>query len=31
MRVLTTGDPARVRPVVERLWGGPVDVDSARI
>ena len=31
MRVLTTGNPARVRPVVERLWGGPVDVDSARI
>jgi len=27
MRVLTTGEPGRVRPVVERLWGGPVNVD----
>jgi glutamate racemase len=27
MRVLTTGEPVKVGPVVERLWGGPVDVD----
>ena len=27
LRVLTTGRPERVGPVVERLWGGPVDVD----
>ena len=26
LEVLTTGDPERVRPVVERLWGGPVGV-----
>jgi len=29
-RVLTTGDPDRVAPVVERLWGEAVDVDAAR-
>jgi glutamate racemase len=27
LRVLTTGRPERVGPVVERLWGGPVSVD----
>ena len=27
MHVLTTGEPGRVRPVVERLWEGQVDVD----
>jgi len=27
LRVLTTGEPGRVGPVLERLWGGPVDVD----
>jgi glutamate racemase len=27
MRVLTTGSPEKVGPVVERLWGGPVSVD----
>ena len=30
-RLLTTGDPAKVRPVVERLWGGPVAVESLRL
>lgn len=30
-RLLTTGDPATVRPVVERLWGGPVDVEALKI
>jgi glutamate racemase len=30
-RLLTTGDPAKVRPVVERLWGGPVTVESLRL
>ena len=29
--LLTTGDPEKVRPVVERLWGGPVAVRSVRI
>jgi glutamate racemase len=28
LRVLTTGDPAKVGPVVERLWGGPVSVEA---
>jgi glutamate racemase len=28
LRVLTTGSPERVGPVVERLWGGPVSVDG---
>jgi glutamate racemase len=27
LRVLTTGGPEKVGPVVERLWGGPVSVD----
>jgi len=27
LRVLTTGQPEKVGPVVERLWGGPVGVD----
>lgn len=27
LRVLTTGEPGRVGPVLERLWGGPVSVD----
>ena len=27
MRVLTTGEPGRVGPAVERLWEGPVNVD----
>jgi len=27
-RVLTTGRPERVGPVVERLWGGPVGIDA---
>jgi glutamate racemase len=27
LRVLTTGEPGRVGPVVERLWGSPVSVD----
>jgi glutamate racemase len=27
MRVLTTGSPEKVGPVVGRLWGGPVNVD----
>lgn len=31
LRVLTTGDPGKVAPVVERLWGGPVAVDPVRI
>jgi len=30
-QVLTTGDPGRVGPVVERLWGAPVDVAAVRI
>jgi glutamate racemase len=30
-RLLTTGDPAKVRPVVERLWGGPVVVEALRL
>jgi glutamate racemase len=29
--VLTTGDPAKVGPVVERLWGAPVRIRSVRI
>jgi len=29
--VLTTGDPARVGPVIERLWGSPVRVAAVRI
>jgi glutamate racemase len=31
MRVLTTGRPEKVRPAVERLWGGPVSVDRLEI
>jgi glutamate racemase len=31
LRVLTTGDPAKVGPVVRRLWEGPVDVTAVRI
>lgn len=31
MRVLTTGSPEKVGPVVERLWGGPVSVDRLDI
>jgi glutamate racemase len=31
LRVLTTGDPDNVAPVVERLWGGPVTVGAMRI
>jgi glutamate racemase len=31
LRVLTTGDPARVGPVVKRLWGAPVAIDATRI
>jgi glutamate racemase len=27
MRVLTTGEPGKVGPVVERLWGSPVLID----
>jgi glutamate racemase len=30
-RVLTTGDAEKVAPVVERLWGGPVALEAARI
>ncbi|HEU0016674.1 MAG TPA: glutamate racemase, partial [Longimicrobium sp.] len=30
-RFLTTGDPAEVRPVVERLWGGPVAVEHLEV
>jgi glutamate racemase len=30
-RLLTTGDPAKVRPVVERLWGAPVPVEALRL
>jgi glutamate racemase len=26
LRVATTGDPGQVRPVVERLWGAPLEV-----
>src|SRR5918994_3206734 len=31
LRVLTTGEPAKVAPVVCRLWGEPVPVDRVRI
>jgi glutamate racemase len=31
LRVLTTGDAAKVEPVVRRLWGEPVPVTGARI
>jgi glutamate racemase len=31
LRVLTTGRPHHVRPVVERLWGGPVRVEAVTI
>jgi glutamate racemase len=31
MRVLTTGSPEKVGPVVERLWGSPVRVDRLEI
>jgi glutamate racemase len=31
LRGLTTGEPGRVGPVVERLWGGPVSVDRMEI
>jgi len=30
-QVLTTGDPAKIRPVVERLWGGPAEIGAVRI
>ena len=31
LRVLTTGEPEKVEPVVRRLWGEPVRVAGARI
>jgi glutamate racemase len=31
MRVLTTGEPDKVRPAVERLWGDPVSVEAVSI
>jgi glutamate racemase len=31
LRVLTTGDPRKVGPVVDRLWGGPVAIAPVRI
>lgn len=31
LRVLTTGQPEKVGPVVERLWGSPVSVDRLEI
>jgi glutamate racemase len=31
LRVLTTGRPEKVGPVVERLWGSPVNVDRVEI
>ena len=31
LRVLTTGEPEKVEPVVRRLWGEPVAVSGARI
>jgi glutamate racemase len=31
LRVLTTGRPDKVKPVVERLWGQPVGVEAVRI
>jgi glutamate racemase len=30
-RLFTTGDPQRVAPTAERLWGGPVDVEKAAV
>jgi len=31
LRVLTTGDAAKVGPVVRRLWDEPVDVTAVQI
>jgi glutamate racemase len=31
LRVLTTGDPEKVAPIVHRLWGGPVALEAVRI
>lgn len=31
VRVLTTGDPAAVRPIVERLWRSPVEVEGVEV
>ena len=31
LRVLTTGEPEKVEPVVRRLWGEPVAVSGVRI
>jgi glutamate racemase len=31
LQVLTTGDPDKVGPVVQRLWGGPVAIAAVRI
>ena len=31
LRLLTTGDPEKVAPVVRRLWGAAVSVDGVRI
>ena len=31
IRVLTTGEADKVRPAVERLWGGPVSVEAVTI
>jgi glutamate racemase len=31
LRVLTTGDPEKVGPVVGRLWGTPVVPEAVRI
>jgi glutamate racemase len=31
LRVLTTGQPEKVGPVVERLWGAPVEVEAVTI
>jgi glutamate racemase len=31
LRVLTTGDPEKVAPVVHRLWGGAIPLEAVRI
>jgi glutamate racemase len=31
LRLLTTGDPAEVAPVVERLWGAPLQVERLEV
>ena len=31
LRILTTGDPAEVRPVAARIWGEPLPVERLEI